>query len=128
MAGLYLKDVEFAFESRLPTIHLAKTVLISKEQSDQIFVAMVLFTRTSLAAAAVLSIVQIGSTAPTTPGAMVETIIKRAIVRFEDCGDANDPKSKVSKAGVAFAYAATLARWTFDNQLDDGTSFQDTNA
>ncbi len=89
---------------------------------------MVLFTRTSLAAAAVFSIVQIGSTAPTTPGGMVETIIKRAIVRYEDCGDVNDPTSKVHKAGQAFMDAAVLARWTFDRKLDDGTSFQDTKA
>jgi hypothetical protein len=89
---------------------------------------MVLFTRTSLAAAAVLSIVQIGSTAPTSPGGMVETFIKRAIVRYEDCGDVNDPKSNVRKAADAFDDAAVLARWTFDRKLDDGTSFQDTKA
>lgn len=89
---------------------------------------MVLFTRTSLAAAAVLAIFQTGSAAPTTPGGMVETIIKRAIVRFEDCGDANDPTSNIHKAGQAFADAATLARWTFDRKLDDGTQFQDTKA
>lgn len=89
---------------------------------------MVSFVRTSLAATAVLSIIRLGGTAPTTPGEMVETVIKRAISRFEDCGDASDPTSKIHKAGQAFADAATLARWTFDEHLDDGTKFQDTKA
>ena len=58
-----------------------------------------------------------------TDGELVEMLIKRAILGYEDCTD--DQKKK---AGRAFADAATLARWTYDKKLKDGTNYQNTDA
>jgi hypothetical protein len=58
-----------------------------------------------------------------TPGEKVEQLWKRAISKFEDCDE-----TQRKKAGQAFADAATIARWGFDNKLKDEKEYKDTDA
>jgi hypothetical protein len=52
-----------------------------------------------------------------------ERLMKRAITKWEDC-----TVDQRKKGGQAFADAATLARWIYDNKLEDGTEYKDTDA
>lgn len=74
---------------------------------------------------AIISFIQLVNTAPSKPAASIGQILKRAVLRFEDCGDDNDPRR--IKAGQASADAVTLALFTSET-LDDGTVFTDSKA
>lgn len=64
-----------------------------------------------------------GTNAAPTRGEKVELLLRRAITKYEDC-----TVEQRKKAGQAFADAATMARWTFDETLKDGREYKDTNA
>jgi hypothetical protein len=83
---------------------------------------MVHFSNAVALAASALWLTTSVNAAPT-EGELAEMLIKRAILGYEDCTD--DQKKK---AGRAFADAATLARWTYDKKLEDGTEYKNTDA
>lgn len=73
----------------------------------------------------IVALIQLAHSAPSKPAASIGHILKRAVLRFEDCGGDGDPKR--TKAGQAAADAVTLALFTTEN-LDDGTAFTDSKA
>lgn len=70
---------------------------------------------------AIAALIQLAHSAPSKPASSIGHIFKRAVLRFEDCGDDKDPKR--IKAGQAFEDAATLALFTTEN-LDAFTDSQ----
>ena len=90
---------------------------------------MGLSRRIFLVATTTFALVSLGNTAPAPAVHAVSEIFKRSVSAWDSsCGDVNDPTSNRNKAGQALADAATLAAWTFDNQLGDGTAYTGTNA
>ena len=87
---------------------------------------MTLISSLLLGAASLLCAAQTATAIPHASNNLVRALAKRDQVTFEDCGGDNDDKR--TKAGQAWSEAATLASFTIDGKLDDGTGFKDTNA
>ena len=66
------------------------------------------------------------SAVPQPSNYIVRSLFKRDQVVFQDCGGDDDPKQV--KAVGALEDAVTLATFTIEGKLDDGTEFQGTNA
>lgn len=87
---------------------------------------MTLISSLLLGVASLLSAAQTASAVPHGSNNLARALVKRNQVVFEDCGSEDDDKQK--KAGQAWSEAANLASYTINGELDDGTSFKDTNA
>ena len=87
---------------------------------------MTLTQRILFGAASLLLVAQTAIAVPQPSTKLVRALLKRDNVNFEDCGEHDDPRLK--KAGQAWSDAATLAAFTIDGKLDDGTIFEGTNA